>query len=870
MAINKVEITTENGTETLMDLTGDSVTPETLAEGATAHGANGEPIIGTMKAGSADMSKYFETVGSDTLTWDGNTEGLYSVSLSDGDYLSLVSDKVPSLDELKKGGSATFPAINDAPTFVRFTSEDIVDASDDAGMGSGFYVLNADEGSTTFGFVVYEPNATIVLDEEGNTLMVEKTGIYLPKFEGWYPSSLTINGYTGFNQREVLKNEYLNILDIKDEGNTLTWDGNVGDRFSLDLAFMDSAMPEGTTIAVKVSDDTPTIEQLNMGASVISTQKNDDGTIDSTEHTIDNFIQYEDVADMYVNADLDGETSNSPVMSIVMNDIRDINSGVVVLEKGIYVIKVDWNKIVGLDQILYLSSVTFNGYTFKKEVIKKELLPDYFDAVGDGTLTWDGEIGDRLHMDLSLLFGDFPEGGVLSVKISDYVPTLDQLNMGISLTVISEDDGSEDGGNTETAYLTCDTFHELEGFPGVYNNGELKTTDGTVASGYPLVSVITNDVTLPNGTVMEKGIYFVRFDIGAMIIGEIIGKYMHAISVTFNGVSEFNKRDVLKAEHMSIIEEAASDTLSWDGDTEGRTNALGLLYHVSDAIPTGEYLINGGSITLNFQGSDVEKVYFGNNMIFDVDEFGDGQLGEGTVCIIVNTGLGVTPFIFIAKKPNATFNWEMNETLINAVFEKPGVYFPYDQTGLFASPGSRASSFSINGYRGFTRRAVKQEHMPVVSGTIKVSTFGEPVVAYRWLNENFGKKIVKVRVTDYPNTSLAGEYDWVFDKVTKETGNGSDGYLYYHSNTPASNLSTTYYAFHSMKSSNPTPDGISMNFLRGGLYQNQFFIREGSLAVGTEGVTWSFDKGLRNNNINVNNAGAQDTGWKIEFYYIEE
>lgn len=45
MAVSKVELA--NG-EVLIDLTNDSVTAETLAEGVTAHGANGEPIVGTM------------------------------------------------------------------------------------------------------------------------------------------------------------------------------------------------------------------------------------------------------------------------------------------------------------------------------------------------------------------------------------------------------------------------------------------------------------------------------------------------------------------------------------------------------------------------------------------------------------------------------------------------------------------------------------------------------------------------------------------------------------------------------------------------------------------------------------------------------
>lgn len=43
MAVNKVEI---NG-EVKLDLTQDTVTPETLIAGVTAHNAAGNPIVGT-------------------------------------------------------------------------------------------------------------------------------------------------------------------------------------------------------------------------------------------------------------------------------------------------------------------------------------------------------------------------------------------------------------------------------------------------------------------------------------------------------------------------------------------------------------------------------------------------------------------------------------------------------------------------------------------------------------------------------------------------------------------------------------------------------------------------------------------------------
>lgn len=47
MAVNKVIY----GGETLVDLTSDTVTPETLAEGYTAHDKSGNAIVGTMQGG---------------------------------------------------------------------------------------------------------------------------------------------------------------------------------------------------------------------------------------------------------------------------------------------------------------------------------------------------------------------------------------------------------------------------------------------------------------------------------------------------------------------------------------------------------------------------------------------------------------------------------------------------------------------------------------------------------------------------------------------------------------------------------------------------------------------------------------------------
>lgn len=52
MAVNKVVY----GTTVLVDLTKDTVTADKLLKGATAHDATGEPITGTMEAGSSGSS----------------------------------------------------------------------------------------------------------------------------------------------------------------------------------------------------------------------------------------------------------------------------------------------------------------------------------------------------------------------------------------------------------------------------------------------------------------------------------------------------------------------------------------------------------------------------------------------------------------------------------------------------------------------------------------------------------------------------------------------------------------------------------------------------------------------------------------------
>jgi hypothetical protein len=68
--VNKVVL----GNQTLMDLTSDTVTPETLALGTTAHDASGAPIVGTASVGGLALEQWdFEEQqnGNLRLVWKG-------------------------------------------------------------------------------------------------------------------------------------------------------------------------------------------------------------------------------------------------------------------------------------------------------------------------------------------------------------------------------------------------------------------------------------------------------------------------------------------------------------------------------------------------------------------------------------------------------------------------------------------------------------------------------------------------------------------------------------------------------------------------------------------------------------------------------
>lgn len=109
-----------------------------------------------------------EEVGGDTLTWDGNTEGLVSTPSPSGEIWYKVSDNVITMNDLSQGSSVTMGDI----------SADLTEYLYDTGDG----------------VIIFDVGAFFSETIEG----VPK-GIYLAQGV----SSLTINGYTGFTQTKI-------------------------------------------------------------------------------------------------------------------------------------------------------------------------------------------------------------------------------------------------------------------------------------------------------------------------------------------------------------------------------------------------------------------------------------------------------------------------------------------------------------------------------------------------------------------------------------------------------------------------------------------------------------------------------------------
>lgn len=204
MGVNKVQLA--NG-ETIIDISDSTVTPETLAEGVTAHDASGQKITGKMIPGggssvqsdwnqtdssAADFikNKPFGEVGGDTLTVAIESEDDLANYLIVGEMFVKISDSAPTMADLANGftldimGEITYiPAEN-----VSGAIQELI------------------EGLLFSGAVVFVSEQAVGVDIDGMAFPEVGTYLIIDLVAGF---SITIPSYTGYTGVKTLDSKYL-------------------------------------------------------------------------------------------------------------------------------------------------------------------------------------------------------------------------------------------------------------------------------------------------------------------------------------------------------------------------------------------------------------------------------------------------------------------------------------------------------------------------------------------------------------------------------------------------------------------------------------------------------------------------------------
>jgi hypothetical protein len=200
MAVSKVELA--HG-EVLIDLTNDSVTPETLAEGVTAHDASGAVITGTMKPGGSgiDTSDATATAG-DILQGEtayvNGTKIIGTIEDFDGSYECSGESTGGSGEDVTEETSAYTEKLATLETAIAALETEL---EGKASGGSGevatctIEIVNETIGNPLFEsnldylwFVAYENG-----EYKGYGGAAESFGQNLPADFDWYAEKITLN-----------------------------------------------------------------------------------------------------------------------------------------------------------------------------------------------------------------------------------------------------------------------------------------------------------------------------------------------------------------------------------------------------------------------------------------------------------------------------------------------------------------------------------------------------------------------------------------------------------------------------------------------------------------------------------------------------
>lgn len=177
--------------------------------------------------------KPFVKVGGDTLTWDGNTEGL---EVFQGAYYK-VSDAAPTMADLANGVTMTLHS-----NVLGIEISETISA-ENIGEEDGLIIfINSPESQSM-------PVVIVLADVNEEDFSLSKGTYFIGEPAEFIARSLTIPGYTGFAKEQIdpkVLPESLQFGKTTVQGDTLEWDGNT------------EGLVSAADIYYKISDAVPT------------------------------------------------------------------------------------------------------------------------------------------------------------------------------------------------------------------------------------------------------------------------------------------------------------------------------------------------------------------------------------------------------------------------------------------------------------------------------------------------------------------------------------------------------------------------------------------------------------------------------------
>lgn len=255
-------------------------------------------------------------------------------------------------------------------------------------------------------------------------------------------------------------------------------------------------------------------------------------------------------------------------------------------------------------------------------------------------ITWDGNTEGLTFV---------PMGASTAYRMSDAMPTLAQLQTG------TVDMGFPDTDDKETDIPISD-------FVVMLND-----STALILSGERIQIIVLYDGTTLNA---PNGLYFSKEDVGGIYVASLTTT--EPVEQTKTVVKPIDTKFLPEPLQFGGEIEVPGDTLTWDGNTDGRYIVGNAFVKISDATPTMEDFANGC----------IRETSVSGKMDIPPDSI---YASEGTLQVAGEAVMIV---------PEANTSW------LNLLFEEAGIYT------IFAHP-DRFVSLTIPGYTGFPTKAIK-------------------------------------------------------------------------------------------------------------------------------------------------------------------